>query len=131
MGSEKLRKVAGIVAENLFFNQGQICSAPSRIVVHRSVIDAFVTFLQTKAIKKNLKIYSFSLKRTKSYTHLVKTLKIKNKFKIYVKVGSKVSYYYSKSNSKSHIQNLLAALTIISIFFNLKDIRKDIFSWVC
>ena len=52
---------------------------------------------------------------------------IKNKFKIYVKVGSKVSYYYSKSNSKSHIQNLLAALTIISIFFNLKDIRKDIF----
>ncbi len=121
--SKNFKNIKGIaeakseIIENVKFGGG--------IVLNKD--DQFFDFLQTKAIKKNLKIYSFSLKRTKSYTHLVKTLKIKNKFKIYVKVGSKVSYYYSKSNSKSHIQNLLAALTIISIFFNLRDIRKDIF----
>ena len=121
--SKNFKNIKGIaeakseIIENVKFGGG--------IVLNKD--DQFFDFLQTKASKKNLKIYSFSLKRNSSYTHLVKTLKIKNKFKIYVKVGSKVSYYYSKSNSKSHIQNLLAALTIISIFFNLRDIRKDIF----
>ena len=121
--SKNFKNIKGIaqakseIIENIKFGGG--------IVLNKD--DQFFDFLQRKAIKKNLKIYSFSLKRNNSYIQLVKTLKIKNKFKIYVKVGSKISFYYSKSNSKSHIQNLLAALTIISIFFDLRNIRKDIF----
>ena len=89
--------------------------------------DQFFEFLQKKALQKNLRVYSFSLKNKKSYANLIKIIKIKKKFKIYFKVGSITDFYYSKSNSKNHIQNLLAALTTISIFFDLKNIPKNIF----
>ena len=89
--------------------------------------DQFFEFLQKKALQKNLRVYSFSLRNKKSYTNLIKIIKIKKKFKIYFKVGSTIDFYYSKSNSKNHIQNLLAALTTISIFFDLKNIPKNIF----
>ncbi len=89
--------------------------------------DKFFKFLRLKALKKNLKIYSFSLKNKKSYANLVKIIKTNNKFKIYFKVGSIVNYYYSNSNSTNHIQNLLAVLTTLSLFFNLKNISKNIF----
>jgi MurE/MurF fusion protein len=89
--------------------------------------DKFFKFLKTKALKKNLRVFSFSLKDKQSYANLIKIIKIRNKFKIYFKVGSRVEFYYSKSNSKNHIQNLLATLITISLFFNLKNISKNIF----
>ena len=89
--------------------------------------DKFYKFLKAKAFKKNLKIFSFSLKNKESYTSLIKNIKIGNKFKIYFKVGSIVDFYYSKSISKNHIQNLLAAITTISLFFELDKIPKNIF----
>jgi len=89
--------------------------------------DKFFKFLQTKALKKNLKIYSFSLKNKRSYASLKKVVKIKNKFKIYFKIGSKVEFYYSNINSKNHIQNLLATLITISLYFDLRNISKNIF----
>ena len=89
--------------------------------------DQFYKFLQTKALKKNLKVFSFSLKNKKSYANLLKITKIRNKFKIYFKIDSKIYFYFSNSNSKNHIQNLLAAITAISLFFRLEKIPKNIF----
>jgi len=89
--------------------------------------DQFYKFLKTKALKKNLKVFSFSLKNKKSYANLIKTIKVGNKFKIHLKVGSRINFYYSYSVSKNHIQNLLAAITTISLFFELKKIPKNIF----
>ena len=95
------------------------------IILNRD--DQFYTFLRSKALKKDLKVFSFSLKNKKSYTNLIKITKIKNKFKIYFKVGSKVDFYYSNSISKNHIQNLLATIAVISLFFELERIPKNIF----
>ncbi|MDB9746627.1 UDP-N-acetylmuramoyl-L-alanyl-D-glutamate--2,6-diaminopimelate ligase [Candidatus Pelagibacter sp.] len=89
--------------------------------------DQFFKFLKAKALKKNLKIFSFSLKNKRSYTNLIKTIKIGNKFKIYLKVGSKIDFYYSSSISNNHIQNLLATITTISLFFELEKVPKNIF----
>ena len=89
--------------------------------------DKFYKFLVAKASEKNLKIFSFSLKNKKSHVSLIKIIKIKNKFKIYFKIGSRINFYYSNSKSKSHIQNLLAAITTISLFFELNKIPKNIF----
>ncbi len=89
--------------------------------------DLFFKFLRTKALKKNLKIFSFSLRNKKSYANLVKIIKIGSKFKIYFRVNSKVNYYYSNNSSNHHIQNLLAAITAISLFFELDKIPKNIF----
>jgi MurE/MurF fusion protein len=89
--------------------------------------DQFYKFLQAKALKRNLNVFSFSLKNKNSYANFVKITKTHNKFKIYLKVGSKINFYYSNSNSKNHIQNLLAAITAISLFFEPKNIPKNIF----
>jgi murE/murF fusion protein len=89
--------------------------------------DQFYKFLRAKAFKKNLKVFSFSTKNKKSYTSLIKITKIKDKFKIYCKIDSKIYFYFSNSNTKNHIQNLLSALTTISLFFELKKIPKNIF----
>ncbi len=89
--------------------------------------DKFYYYLKTKAIKKNLKIFSFSVKNKNSYSNLNKIIKIGNKFKIFVTINSKKYFYYSYINSQNYIQNFLAAITTISLFFDLKKISKNIF----
>ncbi len=89
--------------------------------------DKFYKFLKSKAIKSHLKVFSFSLNNKKSFANLLKIVKVKSKFKIYFRIGSKVDYYFSNSSTKSHIQNLLAAITTISLFFDSKKIPKNIF----
>ncbi len=89
--------------------------------------DKFYSYLKKKAIKRNLKIFSFSLKSKTSYSSLSKIIKIGKKFKIYFKVDSRKYFFYSNSSSQNHIQNLLAAITGISLFFDLSNISKKIF----
>ena len=89
--------------------------------------DKFFKFLKSKALKRKLNVYSFSLKNKKSYASLEKIIEIKNKFKLFFKVDNKKEYFFSYNRSKNHIQNLLAALTVISLFFDLKNIPKNIF----
>ncbi len=101
------------------------------IVENGSVVlnkdDKFYNFLNSKALKKKLKVFSFSLKEKNSYSNLRKIIKIGNKYKIFFSINSKKYFYFSHSNSRNHIQNLLAALTVISLFFDLKKISKNIF----
>src|SRR5210317_547177 len=90
--------------------------------------DQFYNFLKYKSKKKNLSIYAFSLdKNNKCYASYDKVLKINNGYKIFFKIGSLKKFFYSNNNSKNHIQNLLAALTAISLFFNLEKISNRIF----
>ena len=58
---------------------------------------------------------------------LEKIVKTGKKFKIYLKVNSKKFFFYSNSNSQNHIQNLLASITSISLFYDLRYISKKIF----
>ena len=89
--------------------------------------DKFYSYLKTKAVKRNLKIFSFSLKSKNCYANLDRIVKINNKFKIYFNVSFQKYFFYSNSNSHNHIQNLLAAITSISLFYNLKNLSKNIF----
>jgi murE/murF fusion protein len=90
--------------------------------------DQFYNFLKNKSKKKNLSIYAFSLnKNNKCYASYDKILKTNNGYKIFFKIGSLKKFFYSNTNSKNHIQNLLAALTAISLFFNLEKISNRIF----
>ena len=102
------------------------------IVNNGSVIlnkdDLFYNFLENKSKKKHLNIYAFSLdKNNRCYARLDKILKINSRYKIFFKIGSLKKFFYSNSNSKNHIQNLLATLTAISLFFNLEKISNRIF----
>ncbi len=43
--SERLKEVAKILADNMFYNAGQICSAPSRLIIDKSVKEEFLGYL--------------------------------------------------------------------------------------
>lgn len=45
----RISEAAQILAQNMFYNQGQICSAPSRVIVDRKVADEFVSALRQAA----------------------------------------------------------------------------------
>lgn len=47
--SRKIEAAAACLARNVFYNQGQICSAPSRAYVHADVFDRFMARLSVEA----------------------------------------------------------------------------------
>ncbi len=46
---EDLKRAAQTVAGSMFFNQGESCNAPSRVLVHESIADEFVELLSAEA----------------------------------------------------------------------------------
>lgn len=46
-----LKESADTLAKNMFYNQGQICSAPSRVYVHESVYEQFLRYLEQASEK--------------------------------------------------------------------------------
>lgn len=46
-----LERAAKILAKNIFYNQGQICSAPSRLIIDKRVKEAFLALLKKEAVK--------------------------------------------------------------------------------
>lgn len=49
--SSRLREAASTLARSMFYNQGQICSAPSHLIVHQSVKDKFLELLAAEMPK--------------------------------------------------------------------------------
>ena len=45
----RISEAAKILADNMFYNQGQICSAPSRVIVHESKIEEFMNCLKKES----------------------------------------------------------------------------------
>ncbi len=48
---KNLRRAAEVLAKNIFYNQGQICSAPSRLIIHKSIKDEFLKYLVEESKK--------------------------------------------------------------------------------
>jgi len=48
---KNLKKAAEVLAKNIFYNQGQICSAPSRVIVHNELKTKFIDYLKLESIK--------------------------------------------------------------------------------
>jgi acyl-CoA reductase-like NAD-dependent aldehyde dehydrogenase len=46
-----LKKAASVLAKNIFYNQGQICSAPSRLIIHKSKKSTFLKYLYKETLK--------------------------------------------------------------------------------
>ena len=88
--------------------------------------DQFFNLHKKIALKRNLKIYTFSTKKN-STIKLNYIKKQKNKFKISILVDNKNKYFYISSNFENYVKNLLAAITIISIFQDITKLEKNFF----
>ena len=118
-----------------FKNINQISLAKSEIIknikVNGAIVlnadDKFYHFHKKIALKRNLKIYSFSTKKKNSYVKLNSIKKEGKKYKVSININNKKIYFYTPTNFENDIKNLLAALTVIGIFRNINKLDKNIF----
>ena len=89
--------------------------------------DDFFYYHKKIGLNKNLSVLSFGINNQFLSTKLIKVKKKKNKFHLLIKVGNSNYVFYSNNNNKSNIYNILATLTVINLFFDLKKINKNIF----
>ena len=118
-----------------FKNIKQIALAKSEIIYNikdggslvLNADDQFYNFHKKIALKKKLKIYTFSIKKQKSNIKLHSIKKEGTKYKIFININNQKKYFYSSSNFENHIMNILAALTVIVIFKDVNKLSKNIF----
>jgi len=89
--------------------------------------DKFYNFHKNIGLKRNLKILSFSLKNRNATTNLVSILKEKSRYKIFISINKIKKCFYSNSFFENDLENLLATITIISIFKNIHKLNKNFF----
>ncbi len=80
---KNLRKAADVLAKNIFYNQGQICSAPSRVIVHNELKTKLIDYLKSESAKY---IPDDPL-NIKSEVGCVVSKEQKNKIERYIKQG--------------------------------------------
>jgi len=118
-----------------FKNLKEIALAKSEIIentknngfVVLNADDNFFNFHKKIALKKNLKILSFSIKNKKSNIKLISIKKIDRKFKAIIKINKSKTYFLISNNFQNNILNILASLTVMSIFTDISKIDKNIF----
>jgi len=89
--------------------------------------DKFYNFHKKIANKKNINILTFSLKNKSANIFLKKIAKEKYKYKIFVNINKKQTYFYVRSIFENNLKNLLAAIAVISIFKDTQRLNKNIF----
>ena len=118
-----------------FKNLKQIALAKSEIInntqnngfVVLNGDDKFFNLHKRIAAKKNLKILSFSIKNKNSNTKLLSIKKSGKKYKINIRINNLKRYFFISNDYQNNILNILAALTVMSIFFDISKINKNIF----
>ena len=118
-----------------FKNIKQIALAKSEIIknikddgaIVLNADDQFYNLLKKIALKRKIRIYSFSMKKKKANIRLNFIKKEGKKYKIYINVGDQKIYFYTSTNFENDINNLLASLTVIGIFKNICKLNKNIF----
>ena len=118
-----------------FKNLEQIAKAKSEIInninTNGSLVlnadDSFFKKHKKLGLNKNLKIYSFSLNKPNANVYIKKITKLKNKFKILININKQQKKFFVKSIFESNLKNMLAAITVISIFRDTKKLNENIF----
>ena len=118
-----------------FENLNQIANAKSEIIKNINkngsiVLNADDSFFQKHrkiALYNKLKIHSFSLNKKNTNVYIKKIIKQKNKYKITVNVNKNNKTFFVKSIFENSLKNILATITVISIFKNIDKLNKNIF----
>jgi len=118
-----------------FKNLKQIALAKSEIInntkengfVVLNADDSFFTLHKKIAKKKNLNVISFGIKTKNSNIKLLSIRKEGKKFKINIGVNNFKIYFLISNNFENNILNILASLAVMSIFFDISRISKNMF----
>ncbi|MDB3997483.1 UDP-N-acetylmuramoyl-L-alanyl-D-glutamate--2,6-diaminopimelate ligase [Candidatus Pelagibacter sp.] len=119
-----------------FKNIKQIALAKSEIINNTKINgfivlnadDNFFTLHKKMANKRKLKILSFGIDNQNANIKLISIKKIVNKFKATIRINNLKTYFFISNNFQSNILNILAALSVMSIFFDISKLKKNIFT---
>ena len=89
--------------------------------------DNFFNLHNKIALKKNLKVISFGIKNDKSNVKLIGIKKQGKNFKVEVQLNKSKRYFLLSNNFQNNIYNVLAAISIMSIYINIFKLNKNIF----
>ena len=89
--------------------------------------DKFYNFHKNLGLKRNLKTLSFSLNNKSATVSLHSILKKKSKYKISVKIDKIKKYFYFNSLFENDLKNMLATITILSIYKDVHKLDENIF----
>ena len=89
--------------------------------------DNFFSMHKKIAIRKNLKILSFGIRNKNSNIKLINIKKRAKKYKATIKVNNIKTHFSLKNDFQNNILNILSTLTVMSIYFDISKINKDIF----
>ncbi len=118
-----------------FKNINQIADAKAEIMnnikengtIVLNMDDDFFDYHKSLAIKKKLKVSSFSIKNKLSTVRLIKIKKIKGKYELFINIDGSIITFYSDNDNKNNIYNILATLVVINLHSNIKKLKKDTF----
>ena len=119
-----------------FKNLKQIALAKSEIInntknngyIILNADDNFFTLHKKIASKKNLKILSFGTKSKSSNIKLISIKKFDKRFKATIEINNFKTYFFIHNNFQNNILNILAALAVMSIYFDISKLSKNIFA---
>ncbi len=89
--------------------------------------DKFFNFHKKLAIKKNIKILSFSIKNENSTVSVKKIIRDKYKFKVLLKIKNKEKYFYIRKNFDNFLYNMLATITVMQIYMDVAKLDQNMF----
>ena len=118
-----------------FKNLKQIALAKSEIIYNTKLNgfiilnsdDNFFTLHKNIAHKRKLKILSFGIDNQNANIKLISIKKILNKFKATIRVNNLKTYFFISNNFQNNILNILATLSVMSIFLDVSKLNKNIF----
>jgi len=118
-----------------FKNINQIADAKAEIMnniknggtIVLNMDDDFYNYHKNLALKKKLKVISFSILNKFSMVKLVKVKKIKNKYELFININNKVISFYSRNINKSNLYNILATLASINMYADINNLKKNTF----
>ena len=118
-----------------FKNIKQIALAKSEIIenikdggcIVLNADDQFYNLHKKIAKKRKLQVYSFSINKKNCGVNLDFIKKKKLKYKVSININKSKKYFYLNSNFENDIKNLLAAISIISIYKDIKKLNSNIF----
>ncbi len=118
-----------------FNNLDQIARAKAEImnnIVSNGTIilnadDKYFKFFNKIAKNKNLKVISFGKKNRSSNIRLLKMKKKSSKIKLVIGINNAKKTFTINQELQPYLMNILASITVLSQFFNLKQISQNIF----
>tara|TARA_Y100001970_G_scaffold290413_1_gene424063 strand:+ start:1117 stop:3960 length:2844 start_codon:yes stop_codon:yes gene_type:complete len=121
-------------AEN-FKNINEIAKAKSEIIENVSkngyvILGSdgnFFNYFKKKCLKNNLNVVSFGKKKN-SDIRIIKITKIGSNSLIFVKIQNQIITIKLKKEIDVHIDNILASLAVLSIFFDPKHLHENLFN---